>query len=158
MRIKPYTNMKIHSLLPQHSTYYIDMVRTMDVPDPVKYISIMICAGGAWERVDGIIEYRPLGFLRRTIECSEVEYYQYSNFIKRVAAKVNLPVNGFGMTYQFPFSSSNQNDAVVVDIADAEDFKVFVKEAFKTTHRPVTLYVVESVSVGSSSLPLLLTR
>ncbi|MFS7951474.1 hypothetical protein Hanom_Chr07g00595561 [Helianthus anomalus] len=131
----------------------------IDNPYFVEDISIMICTGGTWERVDGTMEYRPLGSLRRTLECSEFEYIHYSRFKERVAAKVNLPVDGFRMTYQFPFSSSNQNDAVVVDIADAEDFKVFVKKAFKTTHGPVTLYVVESVPVGSSSSsPLLLTR
>ncbi|MFS7951506.1 hypothetical protein Hanom_Chr07g00595971 [Helianthus anomalus] len=101
----------------------------------------MICTGGAWKLDNGVIQYTPLGFMRRTIECQE--YVKYTEFKSRVSAKVNLPFDGFRMTYQLPVSSSNQNNTVVVDIADDEDLQVFIKEALNTTHGPATLYVVK---------------
>ncbi|KAI7727021.1 hypothetical protein M8C21_007508, partial [Ambrosia artemisiifolia] len=88
-------------------------------------VKIIICTGGTWETIHGVLRYRPT----------------------YVAKKLNASLEtGFRMTYQFPLSSSNKNKTVVVDIADDEDVEVFIDMALKMSHGLVTLYVVESVT------------
>ncbi|MFS7951473.1 hypothetical protein Hanom_Chr07g00595551 [Helianthus anomalus] len=108
-------------------------------------VRIIICTGGAWETIHGVLRYRPVGLAKRILQLPL--NLSYSEMMTCVASKLNASLEtGFRMTYQFPLSSSNQNKTVVVDIADDEDVEVFMDMALKTTNGLVTLYVVESVS------------
>ncbi|MFS7951488.1 hypothetical protein Hanom_Chr07g00595761 [Helianthus anomalus] len=113
----------------------------------VRKFRILTCTGGSWEVINGVMEYTPLGLMRRTFEIP-VEL-THSELMTWVARKLNLSVDiGFKMSYQFPLSSSDPNKTVVVDIADDEDVEIFIEMAKEPDHGLITLYVTENLPSG----------
>lgn len=115
-----------------------------------KTVRILVCTGGAWELVDGVLEYRPLGLRRRTIEL-ELHDLTYTNLAYKVARKYNFPLNikysGFRMSYQVPCSLSNERTTVVVEVSDEEDARIFLDIARKKKDGMISLYVEPVPSV-----------
>ncbi|GJS65052.1 hypothetical protein Tco_0679616, partial [Tanacetum coccineum] len=104
-------------------------------------VKIRMCKGGAWERVDGALEYMPLNCVKRTLILSLLS--SYSCLLEAVSERLEIDANsGFMVTYNL------DND--IVEVCDDLEVNDFMKFVVKSS-RIVTLCIVESSVNGRQS-------
>ncbi|GJS97587.1 hypothetical protein Tco_0804555 [Tanacetum coccineum] len=102
-------------------------------------VKIRVCKGGAWERVDGALEYMPLNCVKRTLILPLLS--SYSCLLEAVSERLDIDVSsGFMLTY------NSDND--IVDVCDDLEVNEFMKFVVKSS-RIVTLCIVESSVHGT---------
>ncbi|GKD57924.1 hypothetical protein Tco_1291311, partial [Tanacetum coccineum] len=76
-------------------------------------VKIRMCKGGAWERVDGALEYMPLNYVKRTLILSLLS--SYSCLLEAVSKRLEIDANsGFMVTY-------NSNNDIVECECESDD-------------------------------------
>ncbi|GJU82231.1 putative reverse transcriptase domain-containing protein [Tanacetum coccineum] len=97
-------------------------------------VKIRVCKGGSWERVDGVLEYMPLNWVKRTLILPLLP--SYSCLLEAVFERLEIDANsGFMVTY------NSDND--IVEVCDDLEVNEFMKFVVKSS-RIVTLCIVES--------------
>ncbi|GJX29262.1 hypothetical protein Tco_0237341 [Tanacetum coccineum] len=105
-------------------------------------VKIRVCKGGSWERVDGVLEYMPLNWVKRTLILPLLP--SYSCLLEAVFERLEIDANsGFMVTY------NSDND--IVEVCDDLEVNEFMKFVVKSS-RIVTLCIVESSVNGRQSL------
>ncbi|GJS85232.1 putative ribonuclease H-like domain-containing protein [Tanacetum coccineum] len=90
-------------------------------------VKIRVCKGGAWERVDGALEYMPLNCVKRTLILPLLS--SYSCLLEAVSERLEIDANS-----DFMYSDlRNQFDATVISLNSH-------KEAVKTFERQIKHY------------------
>nr|GEX65250.1 reverse transcriptase domain-containing protein [Tanacetum cinerariifolium] len=107
---------------------------------PVKEtVKIRVCKGGAWERVDGALEYMPLNYVKRALFLSLLS--SYSCLLEAVSERLDIDASsGFMLTY------NSDND--IVEVCDDLEVNEFMEFVVKSS-RIVTLCIVESSVHGT---------
>nr|GEX73090.1 RNA-directed DNA polymerase, eukaryota, reverse transcriptase zinc-binding domain protein [Tanacetum cinerariifolium] len=96
-------------------------------------------SGGAWERVDGALEYMPLNCVKRTLILPLLS--SYSCLLEAVSERLDIDASsGFMLTY------NSDND--IVEVCDDLKVNAFVEFVVKSS-RIVTLCIVESSVYGT---------
>ncbi|GJW34404.1 hypothetical protein Tco_0054436 [Tanacetum coccineum] len=105
-------------------------------------VKIRVCKGGAWERVDGALEYMPLNCVKRTLILPLLS--SYSCLLEAVSERLEIDANS-----DFMVIYNSDNDIVeVCDDLEVNEFMEFVVKSI----RIVTLCIVEpSVNDRQSS-------
>ncbi|GKE69898.1 hypothetical protein Tco_1527970, partial [Tanacetum coccineum] len=97
-------------------------------------VKIRVCKRGAWERVDGALEYMPLNCVKRTLILPLLS--SYSCLLEAVSERLDIDASsGFMLTY------NSDND--IVEVCDDLEVNQFMKFVVKSS-RIVTLCIVES--------------
>ncbi|GKC85145.1 hypothetical protein Tco_1140862, partial [Tanacetum coccineum] len=97
-------------------------------------VKIRVCKGGAWERVDGALEYMPLNCVKRTLILPLLS--SYSCLLEAVSERLEIDANSdFMVTY------NSDND--IVEVCDDLEVNEFMEFVVKSS-RIVTLCIVES--------------
>ncbi|GJU17683.1 zinc finger, CCHC-type containing protein [Tanacetum coccineum] len=104
-------------------------------------VKIRVCKGGAWERVDGALEYMPLNCVKRTLILPLLS--SYSCLLEAVSERLEIDANSdFMVTY------NSDND--IVEVCDDLEVNEFMEFVVKSS-RIVTLCIVESSVNGRLS-------
>ncbi|GJY44190.1 hypothetical protein Tco_0432403 [Tanacetum coccineum] len=104
-------------------------------------VKIRVCKGGAWERVDGALEYMPLNCVKRTLILPLLS--SYSCLLEAVSERLEIDANSdFMVTY------NSDND--IVEVCDDLEVNEFMEFVVKSS-RIVTLCIVESSVNGRQS-------
>ncbi|GJV19982.1 hypothetical protein Tco_1369002 [Tanacetum coccineum] len=104
-------------------------------------VKIRVCKGGAWERVDGALEYMPLNCVKRTLILPLLS--SYSCLLEAVSERLEIDANSdFLVTYNL------DND--IVEVCDDLEVNEFLEFVVKSS-RIVTLCIVESSVNGRQS-------
>ncbi|GJV60552.1 hypothetical protein Tco_1466652, partial [Tanacetum coccineum] len=104
-------------------------------------VKIRVCKGGAWERVDGALEYMPLNCVKRTLILPLLS--SYSCLLEAVSERLGIDANSdFMVTY------NSDND--IVEVCDDLEVNEFMEFVVKSS-RIVTLCIVESSVNGRQS-------
>nr|GEV60824.1 hypothetical protein [Tanacetum cinerariifolium] len=105
-------------------------------------VKIRVCKGGAWERVDGALEYMPLNCVKHTLILPLLS--SYSCLLEAVSEKLEIDANSrFIVTY------NSDND--IVEVCDDLEVNEFMKFVVKSS-RIVMLCIVEcSINARQSS-------
>ncbi|GJW36847.1 hypothetical protein Tco_0059767 [Tanacetum coccineum] len=102
-------------------------------------VKIRVCRGGAWERVDGALEYMPLNCVKRTLILPLLS--SYSCLLEAVSERLDIDASsGFMLTY------NSDND--IVEVCDDLKVNEFMEFVVKSS-RIVTLCIVESSLHGT---------
>ncbi|GJY15420.1 reverse transcriptase domain-containing protein [Tanacetum coccineum] len=102
-------------------------------------VKIRVCKGGAWERVDGALEYMPLNCVKRTLILPLLS--SYSCLLEAVSERLDIDASsGFMLTY------NSDND--IVEVCDDLKVNEFMEFVVKSS-RIVTLCIVESSVHGT---------
>ncbi|GJY61255.1 hypothetical protein Tco_0461912, partial [Tanacetum coccineum] len=104
-------------------------------------VKIRVCKGGAWERVDGALEYMPLNCVKRTLILPLLS--SYSCLLEAVSERLEIDANSrFMVTY------NSDND--IVEVCDDLEVNEFMEFVVKSS-RIVTLCIVDSSVNGRQS-------
>ncbi|GJT46817.1 zinc finger, CCHC-type containing protein [Tanacetum coccineum] len=104
-------------------------------------VKIRVCKGGAWERVDGALEYMPLNCVKRTLILPLLS--SYSCLLEAVSERLEIDANSrFMVTY------NSDND--IVEVCDDLKVNEFMEFVVKSS-RIVTLCIVDSSVNGRQS-------
>nr|GEV82296.1 hypothetical protein [Tanacetum cinerariifolium] len=100
-----------------------------------------MCKGGAWERVDGALEYMPLNCVKRTLILPLLS--SYSCLLEAISERLEIDANSrFMVTY------NSDND--IVEVCDDLEVNEFMEFVVKSS-RIVTLCIVECSVNGRQS-------
>nr|GEU70267.1 hypothetical protein [Tanacetum cinerariifolium] len=104
-------------------------------------VKICVCKGGAWERVDGALEYMPLNCVKRTLILLLLS--SYSCLLEAVSERLKIDANSdFIVTYNL------DND--IVEVCDDLKVNEFMKFVVKSS-TIVTLCIAEFIINGRQS-------
>nr|GEX07352.1 hypothetical protein [Tanacetum cinerariifolium] len=104
-------------------------------------VKIRVCKGGAWEKVDGALEYMPLSCVKRILILPLLS--SYSCLLEAVSERLEIDANSrFMVTY-----NSDNNIVEVCDDLEVNEFMEFVVKS----SRIVTLCIVECSVNGRQS-------
>nr|GEY63712.1 hypothetical protein [Tanacetum cinerariifolium] len=104
-------------------------------------VKIRVCKGGAWERVDGALEYMPLNCVKRTLILPLLS--SYSCLLEAVSERLEIDANS-----EFMVTYNSDND--IVEVCDDLEVNEFMEFVVKSS-RIVTLCIVESSVNGRQS-------